>query len=96
MRRAVRCYLRTLACQLPRHPRNTAFELSYARLAGVTAHDCHQYIRLENDLLLLQAIRFDLPRQQVLTRDCELLVIEIPGDTKDLHPVTQRLGNPRQ
>ena len=41
----------------------------------------------------IQAIRLELPRQQILPADRQLLVIQISGDPNDLHSVPQRLRN---
>src|SRR6185436_2899024 len=75
---------------------NATFEFAHAGFAGVTAHDRHQDVRFEDDVLLLQAIRYDLSRQQILPRNGQLLVGQIPGDAQDFHPIAQRLGDPRQ
>src|SRR5207247_2033984 len=82
--------LREAAGDLAGHGGDLAFEVPHARLAGIAAHDQSNGVRLEDQLVRLEAVRAELLGHQVLRRDADLLLVRVAGERQDFHPVAQR------
>ena len=67
-----------------------ALEVAHARLARVLADDRAQRASRDRELLLRQAVRLELLRDEVALRDLELLVLGVAGELDHLHAVEQR------
>jgi hypothetical protein len=66
--------------------------LRTAGLARVVVDDCGQRIVADRALLCREARRIELTRDQVATRDLQLLLRGVTRQLDDLHPVAQRPG----
>src|SRR4029077_8254964 len=82
---------RASACKLPRNARDPALELTNARLARVPLDDLAQHLWLDGHAFRLQPVLSQLPRNEELPRDRELLLIEVSREADDLHAIAQRL-----
>jgi hypothetical protein len=63
------------------------------RFARVPAHDLANGVGLERELGGGDAVRQELLGDQILFRDSHFLLVRVPGQGEDLHPVTQRAWN---
>src|SRR6185436_4529190 len=63
--------------ELARHAANAAFELSDPRLAGIGVHDLGDGVRVPLHASRLKSVELQLLRNEELTRDGELLLVEI-------------------
>src|SRR6476620_8755851 len=88
--------LRLTSRQLSRNARDSALELTHAGFASVTAKNCGQHVSVPRHVLIRQTVCCDLPRNQKLPSDCELLVIEIARQANDFHSIAKRLRNSGQ
>src|SRR5262249_9543950 len=68
-------------------------EVAYARLAGVMANEMAHRLAWKFDLIGRNPVLLDLPRNQVLERDVDLLLFRITLQFDDLHAITQRLSD---
>ena len=71
-----------------------AFEVANAGFARVVANDEADRLFRELDLLVRDAVLFDLPRDQVLEGDVHLLFFGVALQLDDLHAIAQRLRQP--
>ena len=75
------------------HGRDLALEAPDASLAGVPPHDSADGLGFEGELVGGEAMGGELLRDQILSGDPDLLLIGVPGQDQDLHPVTQGPGD---
>src|SRR5439155_1526943 len=68
-------------------------EVPHARLAGVPPHDLANGFGVEGELVGGEPMGGELLRDQILSRDPDLLLVRVPGQHQDLHPVTQGPGD---
>ena len=78
---------------LPGHRCDLPIEVPHAGLAGVPPHDLADGFRLEGQLVRREAMRGQHFRDQILSGDPDLLLVRVPGQHQDLHPVTQGPGD---
>mmetsp|Transcript_1290 Transcript_1290/g.2587 ORF Transcript_1290/g.2587 Transcript_1290/m.2587 type:complete len:244 (-) Transcript_1290:1420-2151(-) len=75
---------------LPRQLADFPLEIPHPRLAGIGADHLVQSLRLQRELVSLQAVVLDLLRNQMTVGNLRLLVLGVAGQRNDLHPVKQR------
>ena len=75
------------------HGRDLSLEAPHAGLAGVPPHDLADGLGLEGELVGGEAMGGQLLRDQILSGDPDLLLIGVPGQDQDLHPVPQGPGD---
>ena len=80
-------------CALARDRAQLPFEVSYAGLASVTRDDLADRIVFDRQLILAQAIEFQLAGQQVSLRDLELLVRRVTDEFDLFHAVLEGTGD---
>ncbi len=76
---------------LPQDAGDRALQIPDARLAGILAREPAQRVLVHRDLVGLQSRALQLPGQQVVAGDDDLLVLGVAVEPDQLHPVEQRL-----
>ena len=84
---------RSATGDLPQDLSEAPLQLPHARLAGVLGGDHAERHVGEVDVGGLQPRLLDLPRQQVVARDGDLLRLGVAVERHDLHAVSQRAGD---
>src|SRR5581483_2886877 len=72
---------------------DVALEVAHAGLAGVVADQVTHGFPRELNLLSGDPVLLDLPRDQILKRDMDLLFLRVALQFDDLHAVAQRLSD---
>ena len=67
-----------------------AFELAYAGFARVSCRQQIDRVVGDLELVFLQAVFFDLARDQILLGDVAVFPVAVTGELDDLHAVAQR------
>ena len=78
---------------LAQHLAQLALEVANPSLPGVVGDDRANRVVGHLDLVVLQAVPFDLTAEQVVAGDRHLLVLRVAVDPDDLHAVQQRPGD---
>ena len=78
---------------LAQHLAELALELTHTRLTRVVGHHGLDGVVGQGDLLGAQTVALELTPEQVVARDCELLVLCVAIEADDLHAVQQRTGD---
>ena len=84
---------RDLGRHLAQHLADLALQVPDAGLARVVADDDADRVVGQRHLLGRQPVALELPRQQVVARDRDLLVLGVAVQPDDLHAVEQRSGD---
>src|SRR6185437_1296448 len=75
---------------LTQRPTDLALEIPDAGLAGIVLDDRPDRLVGELDLSGLEAVRLNLPSNEIAPRDLELLARRVAGEADDLHAVAKR------
>ena len=74
---------------MTQHLADLALEIAHAGFARVVADYLAERLVGDRDLLLADAVRLELPLDQVATGDLELLLRGVAGEADDLHAVAE-------
>ena len=74
-------------------PSELALEVAHAGFAGVVGDDPAQRLLADRDFIGAETVALELPLQQMIASDGQLLFLGVAVEPDDFHPVQQRSRN---